>query len=243
MNFKMTISYIGTNYNGWQSQPNKNTIQDIIEDLLFKIFNSSIKLRYTSRTDSGVHAIAQVASFQIETKYTAHQIQMMLNTQLPEDIVITDLKEEKESFDARKSLKKTYYYLIYNSKVKNPFLLNRAWHIAYNIDMDILNKSLNLLLGKKDFSSFMGAGSSVSTTIREVYSAKAIKDGDLIKISITANGFLKHMIRNIVGTVVEVSKGKISLNEFSDIIESCDRNKAGITAPPYGLYLEKIYYE
>lgn len=241
--FKLLITYIGTEYNGWQSQKNGNAVQDIIQKRLSDIFKEKIILRYPSRTDSGVHALGQVASFSIKTKYTANEIQMMLNTKLPKDIVVKKTDEVSRTFDARKAKRKKYYYLIYNSKIKDPFLINRAWWIKQNIDIEAMKNSLKFLIGRKDFKSFMGSGSSVKTTIREILDIKITKKGKIIKISFLGTGFLKHMVRNIVGTILDIGLSKESPKHLRDVLKSKDRKKAGITAPSYGLYLEKIYYD
>jgi tRNA pseudouridine38-40 synthase len=241
--FKFLITYVGTNYNGWQSQKNGNAVQDIIQKELFNILKKKIILRYPSRTDAGVHALEQVASFSIKTKYKPTEIQMMLNTKLPKDIVIKKVLEVSRKFDAQHAKKKKYYYLIYNSKIKDPFLINRVWWVKQNIDIEAMKNSLNFLIGRKDFKSFMGSGSSVKTTVRELLDIKLIKKGKIIKISFLGTGFLKHMVRNIVGTILDIGIGKIKPSDLKKILESKDRKKAGVTAPSYGLYLEKIYYD
>ncbi|MEI6092051.1 MAG: tRNA pseudouridine(38-40) synthase TruA [bacterium] len=241
--YKMTVSYVGTEYCGWQVQPSFKTIQGTIEDLLSKVFNKKIVLRYASRTDSGVHALAQIACFSCRSDYKAVEIQKMLNTQLPQDIVIKNVEEVSEDFNPRKANKKTYFYLIDNNAVRNPFRINRVWWVKYKINKEKMLESLEYFKGKQDFRSFMASGSSAKTTIREIYEISMVDRGDIIKISFTGSGFLKQMIRNIIGTVVEVGRGRFEPKDIKVMLASKDRKTAGITAPAYGLYLERIYYD
>jgi tRNA pseudouridine38-40 synthase len=239
----LIVSYVGTGYSGWQVQPGQNTIQGAIEELLQRIFGTRICLRYASRTDSGVHALAQVAGFSCESNYSSDQIQKMLNTQLPNDIVIKDAKIVSDDFDPRKSLKKTYFYLINNSKIRDPFTLDRVWWLRYELNKNKILQALELFKGKKDFKAFMASGSDAKSTIREIYDIVFQDFGDDIKISFTGSGFLKQMIRNIVGTVVDIGRGRFEVEDVLRILESKNRIYAGVTAPAHGLYLEKVYYE
>jgi tRNA pseudouridine38-40 synthase len=239
----MIIAYIGTAYKGWQIQPNSPTIQGVIEDLLLKIFKERVVLKYSSRTDAGVHALEQVANFTCETKYNEHQVLLMLNTQLPEDIVIKSVEKVPLEFDSRRAKRKTYFYRIHNSKIKDPFKLRRAWWLPYKLNKIEMLAALEVFKGKKDFNAFMSSGGGAKTTIREIYDIRFVEDGDEIKIYFTANGFLKQMVRNIVGTVVDIGKGRYKASEVKGMLESCDRTKAGVTAPACGLYLEKVVYE
>jgi tRNA pseudouridine38-40 synthase len=243
INYKLTISYDGTGYVGWQTQPGKPTIQGVIENLLFKVFGKQITLRYPSRTDAGVHAYGQVASFKCESEYSAERMQKILNTQLPPDISILDVKVCGPEFDARKALKKKYTYRISNAPIRSPFYINRVWWLKYKLNKNDMLKAFDLFIGEKDFKAFMGSGTEVKTTIRNIYAIDIKQDGHEMNISFTGNGFLKHMIRNIVGTVVEVGIGRYGVQDVVNMLESKDRRKAGITAPAYALYLEEIFYD
>jgi tRNA pseudouridine38-40 synthase len=234
---------VGTAYCGWQVQEGQSTVQGTIEELLKKIFGKRIVLRYASRTDSGVHALGQVAGFYCDSKYSAEQIQKMLNTQLPNDIVVKDVSVVDNSFDPRRSLKKTYFYLISNSKIRDPFTLDRVWWLRYKLNKNKMLAALELFKGKKDFKAFMASGSDVKSTIREIYDISFFDSGEDLKISFTGNGFLKQMIRNIVGTVVDIGRGRFEVDDVLRILESKDRVFAGVTAPAHALYLEKVYYE
>lgn len=243
VNYKILISYIGTDYKGWQVQPNSPTIQGVIEELLLKIFKQRIVLFYSSRTDAGVHALGQVANFICEPKYDERAILLMLNTQLPEDIVVKSVEKVPMEFNSRHAKRKTYYYRIHNSKVKDPFKLNRVWWIPQKLNKNDMLEALELFKGRRDFNSFMSSGGGAKTTIREIYEVSLIEKDDEIWIYFTANGFLKQMVRNIVGTVVDIGKGRYKACEVSNMLAACDRTKAGVTAPSRGLYLEKVVYE
>jgi tRNA pseudouridine38-40 synthase len=242
-NYRILVAYIGTAYKGWQIQPSSPTIQRVIEDLLFKIFKQRIVLVYSSRTDAGVHALGQVANFVCEPKYDEKVMLLMLNTQLPEDIVVKSIEKVRMEFSSRHSKSKTYYYRIHNSKIKDPFKLNRVWWIPQKLNRSDMLEALELFKGKKDFNAFMSSGGGAKTTIREIYEVRLIEQDDEIWIYFTANGFLKQMVRNIVGTVVDVGKGRYKTSEVSQMLASCDRTKAGVTAPARGLYLEKVVYD
>ena len=241
--YKLTICYVGTEYCGWQVQSGVVTIQSVIEDLLYKVFDKRVVLRYASRTDSGVHALGQVAVFACESKFTAAEIQKILNTQLPQDIIIKTVEEVSPEFDPRKAKMKTYFYLVDNGPVRDPFKINRAWWVRQKLDKANMLKALEHFKGRKDFMAFMASGSGAKTTIREIYDISIFEKGDVMKISFTGSGFLKQMIRNIIGTVVEVGRGRFKPEDIKKMLASKDRKTAGVTAPPYGLYLERIYYE
>ena len=243
VNYKLLITYIGTAYTGWQVQPNSPTIQGVIEDLLFKIFKQRIVLLYSSRTDAGVHALGQVANFVCEPKYDERAILLMLNTQLPEDIVVKSVEKVPREFNSRHAKRKTYYYRIHNSKIKDPFKLNRVWWIPYKLNKSDMLEALELFKGKRDFNTFMSSGGGAKTTIREIYDVRLVEKGDELWLYFTANGFLKQMVRNIVGTVVDIGKGRYKASDVSKMLDSCDRTKAGVTAPARGLYLENVVYD
>jgi len=243
VNYKILVTYIGTAYKGWQIQPNSPTVQGTIENLLFKIFKERIVLKYSSRTDAGVHSLGQVANFVCESRYDEKAILLMLNTQLPEDIVIKSIEKVPMEFDSRRAKRKTYYYRIHNSKVKDPFKLNRVWWLPYKLNKNDMLEALGLFKGKKDFNAFMSSGGGAKTTIREIYDIRLVEQDDEIWIYFTANGFLKQMVRNIVGTVVDIGRGRYKVEEVLKMLQSCDRTKAGVTAPARGLYLEKVVYD
>jgi tRNA pseudouridine38-40 synthase len=241
-NFKLIISYDGTAYCGWQVQESCPSVQGKIEEALFTIFKTPISLKYSSRTDSGVHAFGQVASFIAETSIGEENLRKALNSMLPHDIAVVSVKSVSPDFDARKVIKKTYKYIIKNSRVRDPLNINRVWWVPYKLDVELMYKASREMIGKRDFKSFMSHGSKVKTTIRNILDLNiTITQGHII-IDITANGFLKQMVRNIVGTLVDVARGRIPVESVKGILEAGDRKMAGVTAPACGLYLEKVYY-
>ena len=243
-NFKLTIEYDGSAYCGWQRQKNDPTIQEEIESALYKITEQKISLKGSGRTDAGVHAYGQAASFSCNTALTSDVFLKGLNSLLPDDIVIRRCEKVTEDFHARYSaVCKTYVYRILNSM--QPVAIGRqyAWHIRRPLDMNAMQEALRHIVGTHDFKAFEGAGSPRDHTIREVMAAELTKaDSDYLKFEIKANGFLRFMVRNLVGTLVDVGAGKLSSEDFHRILLSKDRNQAGATAPPHGLFLMQVEY-
>ena len=241
---KLIIEYDGTNYQGWQVQPKGPTIQGMLEDKIKLLTGESIQLFGSGRTDAGVHALGQVAHFKTQSRMDLHSIQRALNSLLPPDIVIQKIEEVEEDFHARKHAKsKIYEYRILNRGLRSAFYRGYVWHIPQKINLTQMKKATQGLVGEHDFLAFRTVGSSTRTTIRRVTRAewKRGRDG-LIRFEIEANGFLKQMVRSIVGTLVEVGKGKINPEEFQKILTSKDRKKAGPTAPAQGLFLKEVKY-
>lgn len=242
-NLVIILKFCGTAYHGWQSQENAITVQDTLENAIFKLTNEKLKTTGCGRTDSGVHAEKFVVNFKTESNISCESFPYALNSFLPEDIVCTNCYEETMDFDARLSCKsKTYTYYILNSKYKNPFYVDRAWHYRYDIDIDKMKKASEAFLGTHDFIGFAASGFTVKTTVRTIYSLTVEKKDDLIKLEVTGNGFLYNMVRIIAGTLVFAGNGKIDYREMKNIIDSKDRKKAGITAPCSGLYLTEVLY-
>ena len=243
-NIRITIEYDGTQYHGWQIQPNAITIQEIIEDRLKTIIQENVNVIASGRTDAGVHAIGQVAHFHTSSSLDLSNIQRGLNSLLPDDIVIKEIHEAEKDFHARYSAtSKTYRYIIFNEKFPSALYRNFSWFIPFTLDISEMNKASLRLLGTHDFSSFRAAGCNSHNPVREISHVSLKKDTKgFIIFEIEANGFLKQMVRNIVGTLVDVGKKKIGVDEFEEIFHSKDRRKAGVTAPPQGLFLVKVKY-
>jgi tRNA pseudouridine38-40 synthase len=243
-NIKILIEYDGTNYLGWQVQPKGPTIQGILEERLGRLTGEKIKLFGSGRTDSGVHAIGQVAHFKTESSMEIQKMQRALNSLLPPDILIQKMEEIGESFHARRHSKsKVYEYRILNRNLRPVFDRGYVWHIPQKLDFKEMGKATQYLLGEHDFSSFRSVGTPTRTTVRKVIRAewKRGRKG-LVRFEIEANGFLKQMVRAIIGTLVEVGKGKMSAMEFRRTFESKERSKAGPTAPAQGLFLKEVKY-
>ncbi len=243
-NIKLLIEYDGTNYLGWQVQAKGLTIQGMIEEKLKLLTGEGVRLIGSGRTDSGAHAFGQVAHFKVQNRMDAGTIQKAINSLLPPDIVIKKVEEVEESFHARKScISKVYEYRILNTPIRSVFHRGYAWHIPQKLDWEEVKKATQKLVGEHDFSSFRSTGTPTKTAVRKVFRAewKRGKDG-LLRFEIEATGFLKQMVRAIVGTLVEVGKGKIDADAFRRILESKDRKEAGPTAPAHGLFLKEVKY-
>jgi tRNA pseudouridine38-40 synthase len=243
-NFKITIEYDGTRYHGWQRQKNDRTIQQDIEKAAQTITGQQVSLTGSGRTDAGVHACAQVANFKCETHLGPQDILGGLNSLTEADIVITDCKEVEAPFHARYDVKsKTYVYRILNRA--NPAAIGRqyAWHIRKALNLEAMRAASTHLIGSHDFKAFEGAGSPRSHSTRSVFKANLVEETDgYLAFEIEADGFLRFMVRNIVGTLVNVGLGKTSPDEFKHILESKDRDQAGATAPAHGLFLKNVNY-
>jgi len=241
---KLLIEYDGTNYQGWQVQPKGPTIQGILEEKLGLLTGQPVQLFGSGRTDSGVHALGQVAHFKTQSQMDIRTIQRALNSLLPPDIVIQRAEEVDEGFHARKHSKsKIYEYRILNRNLRSAFHRGYVWYMPQKLNLTQMKKATQSLIGEHDFSAFRTVGSSTRTTVRRVIRAewKRGRDG-LLCFEIEANGFLKQMVRSIIGTLVEIGKGRMKAMEFQRILESKDRKKAGPTAPAHGLFLKEVKY-
>ncbi len=244
MNFKIVIEYDGTHYHGWQRQKNDRTIQQEIENALTTMTGSRVTLNGSGRTDAGVHALGQVANFLCETDLSAAAFQKGLNSILPDDIVIRDCRRIDESFHARYDAKsKIYRYQILNGRVPPAIGRQYVWFIRRRLDTAAMRSANSHLVGTHDFKSFEGTGSPRPHTTRTIMTAdwNEPKDGSLI-FQIEADGFLRYMVRNIVGTLVDIGLGKITPAKFSDILASKNRRNASATAPAHGLFLLEVKY-
>jgi tRNA pseudouridine38-40 synthase len=242
-NISLVVSYDGTAYHGWQYQPNLITIEQVVREAIEKILNHKIKIYAGARTDTGVHAQGQVVNFFTEKGIEPGSLARGLNSLLPVDIRVKDAFEVGPDFHARYSAKsKTYVYCILNATYNSPFYVRYVWHIPYNIDVSSMNDSIKLIVGQHDFSAFKKKNATYHNPIREVIRARVKRRGNFIYFVIEATGFLRYMVRNIVGTLVLVGSGKIGVEDFRKILESKDREKAGPTAPAQGLFLREIKY-
>jgi tRNA pseudouridine38-40 synthase len=243
-NIKLLIEYDGTNYQGWQVQPKGQTIQGILEEKLGLLTGEPIKLFGSGRTDSGVHALGQVAHFKTQNQMDIRTMQRALNSLVPPDIVIQKIEEVDEGFHARKHSKsKVYEYRILNRNLRSVFARGYVWHIPQKLNLTEMKKATQSLIGEHDFTAFRTVGSPTRTTVRRVIRAewKRGRDG-VIRFEIEANGFLKQMVRSIIGTLVEIGKEKRKASDLRKIMNSRDRRKAGPTAPAQGLFLKEVKY-
>lgn len=243
-NFKLIIEYDGSSYNGWQRQKNGRTIQGEIEKALVTMTSRKVTVTGSGRTDAGVHALGQTANFLCDTKLSAETFLNGLNRLLTEDIVFRECGEVDEKFHARISAKsKIYNYRILNSSLPAAIGRQYAWFIRKKLDLDAMRRAIVHIIGVHDFKSFEGSGSPRSGTTRRVMNATLIeKDNNCLVFEIEADGFLRFMVRNIVGTLADVGLSKITPDDFKQILIAKDRRLAGATAPPQGLFLMRVIY-
>ncbi len=242
-NIRCILQYKGTAYKGWQVQPDVLTIQGVVEKCLYKMTREKIRVISSGRTDAGVHALMQVINFFTSVEIPSYGFLRGLNALLPEDIKVIYVDEVTHSFHARYCAKsKVYTYVLFNSKLPSPFWHEYSLRVFPELDLKAMKMAVSFLEGEHDFSSFMGAGSSVKTRTRHIYRIEIFTDGPFVFIEIEANGFLKHMVRNIVGTLVEIGHHKRRPEEMNRILMACDRSLAGPTAPAQGLFLKEVKY-
>ena len=243
-NYKLIIEYDGTSFAGWQRQKEKKTVQGEIETALSLILNRQVRVTGSGRTDAGVHAYGQVANFHTETKISATSIKKALNSIIKTPISIRDCAVVDDDFHAQYSaISKEYHYIILNREEPCAIGSMFLWHIKKALDIASMTGTCQFITGVHDFSAFENTGSPRSSNIREVFCAEISKPNqDKILFKIRANGFLKNMVRNLMGTLVFVGLKKISVQEFKTILDSQDRSKAGPTAPAQGLFLKQVYY-
>ena len=244
-NIAMRIRYDGTNYHGWQSQSNGVTVQSTIEKALSELTGSDVKVTGCSRTDAGVHALDYIFNFKSETKIPVEKLPYALNYRLEDDITALEAWVAADDFNSRFSVNgKRYIYNIWNSALKNPFLNRYSWHFPYKLDFKKIKAAAVFFEGKHDFAGFMVAGGQQKTTVRTISVCGAEQSGEfpeLLTITVEADAFLYNMVRIIVGTLADVGTGRIEVSDIPEIICSKDRRQGGITAPPQGLFLKKVY--
>ena len=242
-NIKLTIEYDGTNFSGWQVQKDKRTVQEEIENALSKILKKEVSIVGSGRTDAGVHALGQVASFKTEKTIKPQELLWGINTMLPIDIVVTNVEEVDEEFNARISAKKKHYrYVINNGKFPSALNANREYHFKYFLDIEAMQMAADDLIGEHNFKAFSAAGSTVKDYTRTIYLLKVNRLGDRVIIDVVGNGFLYNMVRIIVGTLLDVGSGKLDICVMKNMLETKDRTLGGRTAGPEGLYLVDVEY-
>ena len=240
-NIKLIIEYDGTDFVGWQRQPNGRSVQQVLEESIEQITQKKISIVGAGRTDSGVHARGQVANFFTDSIFTKNDFFRALNGVLPEDVVIHSVEEAGESFSARFSAtEREYRYFI----SKKPTAIDRkyTWHLSYELNVDAMNAVCSKILGVHDFQSFCKSEADVDHYLCEINESHWKQDGNNLVLTIRANRFLHGMVRALAGTMVNVGRGYTSLEEFNEIFQAKDRTRAGQSAPPHGLFLERVVY-
>lgn len=239
----ITVAYDGTNYHGWQLQPNVLTIESVLNEVLSTLLQEEIKVVGASRTDTGVHALENIAVFDTQTRMPAEKISYALNQRLPQDIRIQASREVPLEFHPRRhKSKKTYEYRIWNSEFPMPIYRLYSHFTYVPLDERSMQSAANYLIGEHDFKSFCSVGTTVESTVRTIYNITVQKSGDMITIRVTGSGFLYNMVRIIAGTLIEVGKGNLTPEKMVGILKSCDRAMAGPTAPACGLTLAKYEF-
>jgi tRNA pseudouridine38-40 synthase len=244
--FKLTLAYDGTAYVGWQRQSSGTSVQGLLEEALAQLDGAAVQVTGAGRTDSGVHALGQVAMATLQRAVDESTVVRAANARLPDTIRVLDATEVGVDFHPRfRALAKTYRYRLWNADVLDPFERAYAWHLPWpRLDVDAMTAAAAMIEGRHDFAGFQGAGSDTRTTEREVFSSRVerLDDRPLITYEVRGNGFLRYMVRNIVGTLVDVGRGRHRAGWIADVLASRDREKAGPTAPAHGLFLVRVEY-
>jgi tRNA pseudouridine38-40 synthase len=242
---KLTIAYRGTDFFGWQRQGEKRTVQECLEAALRKIWGHQIDLQGSGRTDAGVHATGQVASFTAPRLHAAHVVVRAMNANLPRDVRVTACRLMNPAFHARfDAVEKTYRYLVSNQPVQNPFTLHTHWHVPLPLDLARMRRAARLLVGEHDFASFTSnpGYERPRGSVRTLRQATIARRGSELVFRFTSNGFLYRMVRNLVGGLVKVGLGKLTVEDFGRILRAKSRSEAPPNAPAHGLYLVRVGY-
>lgn len=243
-NIFLTLSYDGSRFHGWQMQENAETVQGALAKACERILGHKVTLYGCSRTDASVHANIFCCNFRTEKETPCEKIKVGLNALIPDEIAVLAVKEVSAELNARFDCRgKEYIYKVWNSRVRNPFLINKALHHPIPIDEKLLDKESKAFIGYHDFSAFCSSGTEVQDKRRNIFDFSVKREGDLVVFTVRGDGFLYNMVRIMVGTLLDINSGKIPEGTLSDIILSKDRVRAGITAKPDGLYLNSVFYD
>ncbi len=243
-NIALKLMYVGTAYHGWQVQKTVSTVGETLENALATVVCHPVKCTGVGRTDAGVHAEVYVANFRTSSNIPCDRIPLAVNTRLPEDIVVIKATQVPDSFNAIAScLRKEYTYRIYNSRLGNPFYVDRAWFYPKPLEEAVMQAAADRFVGTHDFAAVRSVGTETKTTVRTVHYFHVRRIGPLIECAVCANGFLYNMARAMVGTIVYAAEGKFPPEAVTDILEGKNRTAAGPTVPPGGLYMTKLWYQ
>jgi tRNA pseudouridine38-40 synthase len=243
---RLTLAYEGSGFAGWQRQPGERTVQAVVEEALAIIEGRPVTVVAAGRTDAGVHALAQVASAEVTNALAPRVLMRALNVRLPEDVRVTAAHEAPSWFNARRDARaKVYRYTIAMGDDPGPFVRRVVWHIPYGLDVPAMTYAAGLLVGEHDFSAFQAAGGDVKTSVRRLLASELGDEAGsphYLRYHVMGTGFLRHMVRNIVGTLVDIGRHRWPADDVLDILASRTRHRAGATAPPQGLVLVRVIY-
>ena len=243
MKIRIKIEYDGSNYSGWQLQVGQDSIQARLEAALERIFRQAVRVHGSGRTDAGVHALGQVAAFDLPRHFDPNDLQRAMNALLPADIAIIKADAVRDDFDPRRDARlRAYEYRVLNQERRSAFDFRYAWLMTAPLDLGAMNEAARRFIGEHDFASFRSLGSDETTTMRRVYASEWRRDGNRFVYRVEASSFMRHMVRTMVATMIEAGRGKIAPAQVTALIEACDRSIAPASAPPCGLYLVEVRY-
>ncbi len=243
MHYRLLLEYDGTMYHGWQLQPNAPSVQEVLETALATVLRHPVRLHAAGRTDAGVHALGQVATFRSERVFEPRELRKSLNALTPPDIAVREVAEVAESFDPRRdATARVYEYRIWNQPWGSAFWHRFTWHVPRALDLRAMQRAATAVVGTHDFSAFRASDCEAETAVRRVSHSGLTETENLLTYRIEATAFLKHMVRAIVGTLIQVGSGDLAPEAFAEILASRDRTRAGPTAPPQGLVLVAVSY-
>lgn len=243
-NVRLTLEYDGTRYAGWQVQENAPTIQGTLEAALAKLLKGPVRVTGSGRTDAGVHALAQVANFRTSARVPLRGFFHGLNSLLPPDVTVRRVEEVPLDFDSRRSAKeKAYQYFLHVGRAPSAFARRTSWELARPLNLEAVREAARTFVGSHDFGAFRAAGCDAPHSVRTVHAMSVEERGDFVEIGVRGTGFLRHMVRIMVGTLVEIGLGRQPPQIVAELLRCCDRDRAGRTAPPQGLFLAEVRYE
>lgn len=244
MRYKLIIAYDGTAFHGWQSQPDRRTVQDVLEAGVLQLTGESVRIAASGRTDAGVHAEGQVVAFDLQRAWEPRRLLLGLNAVTAGDVAVREATVAPDGFDPRRwATRRRYVYRIWNTSWESPFWRRYAWRVSHALDTEAMAAAAAVLLGEHDFSSFRAAGCDAETPVRRVYRSEVSRYGERIEYTVEATAFLRHMVRNIIGTLVEVGRGVRHADGVPALLAARDRRLAAPTAPARGLRLEEVSYD
>ena len=243
MRVKLTIEYDGTNYSGWQFQSGQDSIQQRLETALGTVFSQQVRVRGSGRTDAGVHALAQVAAVDLPRPFPLDDLRRAMNSLLPVDIVILEVSCVPDDFDPRRAaIARVYEYRIRNDAQRSAFEHRHVWQVADKLDFDAMAGAAEGFIGEHNFAAFRSLGTDVKSTVRHVYESSWRREGSLLVYRVEARSFLRHMVRTMVGTMVEIGRGKLDAIVIAELLKRGVRSEAPAAAPARGLFLIKVRY-